>query len=344
MITLMGALILEKIVIGFSGGVDSSVSAALLMERGYEVHGVYLNTGAGEAELARATAAAMGIGFEVIDAHDALEQSVCRPFAESYLRGETPNPCVLCNPSVKFRLLCEAADEIAAEHVATGHYARVENGALYKGELSNDQSYMLCRILPEQLKRLVLPLGSFEKHEVRAIAERLGLASAKKPDSMEICFIPDGDHAAWIESRGEAPGPGNLIYNGKVVATHGGIHRYTLGQRRGLGFAAGRRIYVSEIRPETNEVVLSDGDGLFARSLKARDMRWLAAIPDGDFPCSVRVRHSRTVYPAIAHVCAGGVVELSFPEPVRAPTPGQAAAIYKDEQVLGGGMITSFEI
>ena len=335
---------MEKIVVGFSGGVDSSVSAVLLMERGYEVHGVYLNTGAGEAEIARAAATAMGIGFEVIDARDALEQSVCRPFAESYLRGETPNPCVLCNPTVKFRLLCEAADRIGAAQVATGHYAKAENGKLYKGRASNDQSYMLCRILPEQLGRLVLPLGSFEKTEVRAIAERLGLASAKKPDSMEICFIPGGDHAAWIESRGEAPGTGNLIYNGKIVATHGGIHRYTLGQRRGLGFAAGRRIYVSEIRPETNEVVLSDGDGLFAKSLRARDMRWLAAVPDGDFSCSVRVRHSRTVYPAVAHVCAGSGVELSFPEPVRAPTPGQAAALYDGEQVLGGGMIVSYEI
>lgn len=333
-----------KIVVGFSGGVDSSVSASLLMDLGYEVHGVYLNTGAGEAELARAAATAMGIGFEVIEAHDALEASVCRPFAESYLRGETPNPCVLCNPTVKFRLLCEAADKIGAEHVATGHYARVENGALYMGKPSNDQSYMLCRILPEQLSRLVLPLGSFEKREVRAMADSLGLASAKKPDSMEICFIPDGDHAAWIERRGDAPGPGNLIYNGKVVATHGGIHRYTLGQRRGLGFAAGRRIYVSEIRPGTNEVVLTDGDGLFAKSLKARDMRWLSRIPEGEFPCSVRVRHSRTTYPAIAHACADGGLELTFPEPVRAPTPGQAAALYDGEQVLGGGMIESFEI
>lgn len=334
---------MEKIVIGFSGGVDSSVSASLLMELGYKVHGVYLNTGADEAVFASEVATSMGISFEVIDAYDALEKSVCRPFAESYLRGETPNPCILCNPTVKFRLLCEAADAVGAEHIATGHYARTENGALYMGKPSNDQSYMLCRILPKQLARLVLPLGGYDKGEVRTIAALMGLASANKPDSMEICFVPNGDHAAWIESRGEAPGPGNLIYNGKVVATHSGIHRYTLGQRRGLGLAVGRRIYVSEIRPDTNEVVLSDGDGLFAKSLVANDMSWLVSTLAGEFPCSVRVRHSHTIHPAIAHVCAGGIVQLSFPEPVRVPTPGQAAALYSGEQVLGGGIVTSFK-
>ena len=152
-----------------------------------------------------------------------------------------------------------------AELVGTGHYARAEGGALYMGREPNDQSYMLCRILPEQLRRLVLPLGGYEKGEVRALAASLGLPSAKKGDSMELCFVPDGDFAAWIERRGEAPPPGELIYNGRAVGRHRGIHRYTLGQRRGLGFAAGRRVYVSAIDPAANTVTLSEGDGLYSR-------------------------------------------------------------------------------
>ena len=150
--------------------------------------------------------------------------------------------------SVKLRLLCERADALGAEYIATGHYARAEGGALYMGRPENDQSYMLCRILPDQLRRLLLPLGGMAKTETRELAASLGLPAAQKPDSMELCFVPDGDYAAWLEQRGDAPGPGDIIYNGAAVASHGGIHRFTLGQRRGLGYAAGKRVYVSEIR------------------------------------------------------------------------------------------------
>lgn len=329
----------DKVVVGFSGGVDSAVSARLLSERGFDVSCLYLDTGgAADPEEVRAAADAMGLPIEVRDARALLEERVCRPFAEGYARGETPNPCILCNPAVKLRLLCERADAVGARFIATGHYARTENGALYKGTPENDQSYMLCRIEPGQLARLILPLGGYRKTEVRALAEKYALPAAHKPDSMEICFIPDGDHAAWMARRGETPPPGDLIYNGEVVGRHGGIHCYTLGQRRGLGFAAGRRVYVSEIRPDRNEVVLADGDGLYLTEIRALDMNWLADVPEGPFRCSVRVRHSRGCLPATAR-SDGSSAGITFDSPVRAPTAGQSAALYCGERLIGGGFI-----
>lgn len=327
------------VVLGFSGGVDSACAAALLRREGYEVRALYLETGSGEEAGARRCAEAMGLTLEVVDARAELEEYVCRPFAEAYCRGETPSPCVLCNPAVKLRLLCEYADELGAEHIATGHYARAGGGALYMGRPENDQSYMLCRILPEQLRRLLLPLGGMIKTETRALAASLGLPAAEKPDSMELCFVPGGDYAAWLEARGCAPGPGDIIYNGRAVARHGGIHRFTLGQRRGLGFAAGRRVYVSELRPGTGEVVLADGDGLYTGEVLVRDMRWLVPEPQAPFDCRLRVRHSRALCPARAFPGEGGRLRLAAGEPLRAPTPGQAAALYLDGRVLGGGFV-----
>lgn len=329
----------EMVILGFSGGVDSACAAALLLREGYDVRGVYLENGSGEAESARRCAEAMGLPLKLVDARAQLEEQVCRPFAEAYRRGETPSPCVLCNPAVKLRMLCEQADALGAKYIATGHYARAEGGALFMGRPENDQSYMLCRILPEQLDRLLLPLGSMIKAETRALAASLGLPAAQKPDSMELCFVPDGDYAAWLEQRGDAPGPGDIIYDGRPVARHGGIHRFTLGQRRGLGYAAGRRVYVSEIRPDTGEVVLADGDGLYSTEFTASDMRWLVPAPDAPFDCEVRVRHSRTLTSARAYPEGGGRLRIVPEAPLRAPTPGQAAAIYQNCRVLGGGFI-----
>ena len=183
---------MSKVVLGFSGGVDSAVSAVLLQKAGFEVHGVYLdNTGEQAKWEAIVSAERMGVELTVLDVHEALEEKVCRPFTDCYLRGETPNPCILCNPSMKFPMLIREADRIGAELVATGHYARAENGALYKGRPANDQSYMLCRLTRDQVSRLILPLGVYEKTRVRAMAAEWGLDAAHKPDSMEICFIPD---------------------------------------------------------------------------------------------------------------------------------------------------------
>ena len=327
-----------RVVLGFSGGVDSAVAARLLTMQGWDVRCVYLETGSGEGEYARESAERMGLPFEAVDARSLLEREVCAPFEAAYLAGATPSPCVLCNRRVKLKLLCEAADALGIERIATGHYAAARAGAIFRGRPENDQSYMLCLVTRAQARRLVLPLGGYIKRDVRALAAQFGLSQAEKPDSMEICFIKGGDFAGWIDSRGHAPGEGALIYKGERVGTHGGVHRYTLGQRRGLGFAAGRRVFVSEIRPETNEVVLSDGDGLYMDHIRTGEANWLIKPPRGDFRCEVRVRHSRDLTPATAR-SVDGALEIDFDKPVRAPVPGQAAALYAGWMLIAGGII-----
>ena len=331
---------MDKIVLGFSGGVDSAVCAALLRERGYEVHGLYLDN-AGPEALAYAVAAAeqLGIPLSVRDVKAELEEKVCRPFTESYLRGETPNPCILCNPSLKFRSLLDEADRLGAPWIATGHYARAEGGALYKGRPSNDQSYMLCRIEREQLERLVLPLGEMEKRETRALAETLGLRAAHKPDSMEICFIPDKDYIGYIASRAPLPPPGEVFLHGKAVARHEGIHRWTVGQRW-PGLMEERKVYVSRLDAAENRIELAFWDELFHTELAARAFHWLIDTPTEPLRASVRVRHTKweeppcTVYPQ-----PDGSVRIVCDTPVRAPAAGQSAVLYDGERVLGGGFI-----
>lgn len=329
-----------RVVLGFSGGVDSAAAARLLAMNGWDVRCVYLETGSGAGGYARESAERMGLPFEYIDARKELEREVCEPFERAYLAGATPSPCVLCNRRVKLRLLCEAADALGIERVATGHYAAARGGALFRGRPENDQSYMLCLVTREQAGRLVLPLGGYAKSEVRALARGFGLEQADRPDSMEICFIPDGDFGAWIERRGSAPGEGALIFRGERVGTHAGYHRYTLGQRRGLGFAAGKRVFVSEIRPETNEVVLSEGEGLFSSHVAAAEASWLMEPPRGGFRALVRVRHSRALSPAYVRA-AGDGLEIDFDSPVRAPARGQAAAVYSGERLVAGGIISA---
>lgn len=329
----------NKVILGLSGGVDSAVSARLLQQQGYQVEGLFLDIGNIAARQdAIAVADYLKIPLTVLDITCRLEKFVCAPFADAYLRGETPNPCILCNPSVKFKALCDLADKSDAEYIATGHYARAENGGLYKGKPSNDQSYMLCRILPRQLDRLVLPLGEFEKTQVRQMAEGLELPVAHKPDSMEICFIPDGDYAAFIEKRGQVPPPGNYVdENGKILGTHKGIHHYTLGQRRGLGIALGQRIFVSEIRPQTNELVLSRGDDLYITEIQASKVNWLVPM-DGSFEAQVKVRHSK-VQTSATVTPEGDGAHVVFDVPVRAPTAGQSAVFYVGDRLVGGGFI-----
>ncbi|MEG1107621.1 MAG: tRNA 2-thiouridine(34) synthase MnmA [Oscillospiraceae bacterium] len=329
----------KKLVLGLSGGVDSAVAAGLLEERGFEVFGLFLDIGAENAKQdAQNAADFLKIPLKVLDIRETLEKNVCAPFAAAYLRGETPNPCILCNPKVKFKALLDYADEIGAEFIATGHYARTENGRLFKGKAANDQSYMLCMLNNEQVSRLVLPLGELEKVQVRKLAEGMALPLANKPDSMEICFIPDGDYGEFIEKRGIVPPPGNFVDSeGKVLGRHRGVHRYTLGQRRGLGIAAGHRIFVSEIRCDTNEVVLSEGEVLFTETALVCGVNWLRP-QEGAFPADVRVRHSKLQTPALITPHEGGA-HIKFESPVRAPTKGQAAAFYSGDEVLGGGII-----
>ena len=330
---------MSKVVLGFSGGVDSAVCAALLKKQGFEVQGVYLDN-AGESALADAvcTAEFIGIPLKVIDVKEELEREVCRPFADCYLRGETPNPCIICNPNMKFKNLLAEAERCGAEHIATGHYARAENGALYKGRPSNDQSYMLCRLTREQAARLILPLGQYEKVETRAVAEELGLPVAKKPDSMEICFIPDKDYIGWLSRRTVMPPPGELVFHGALIGRHEGIHRCTVGQRW-PGLIDGRKVYVSRIDPAANTVELALWEELFKTEVRARRFSWLIDMPSAPIRASVRVRHTKWENPPCTAYVEDGYVRIECDEPVRAPAAGQSAVLYGGDRLLGGGFI-----
>ena len=334
----------EKLVLGLSGGVDSAVAARLLREK-YDVTCLWLDIGLGGGEDAAAVAAELGLPFETADIRDALEQQVCGPFAADYLAGRTPLPCARCNPTVKFPALLALADRIGAPYVATGHYARRGVGPdgralLLKGRPANDQSYMLARLPQEILRRTVFPLADLEKSEVRDLAKSWGIPVAEKPDSMEICFIPDGDYAAWLDKRGGTPPPGDFVdREGNVMGRHKGIHHYTLGQRRGLGVSGPHRYFVSAIRPETNQVVLSDGTDLHADRACCTDLNWIA-LPGLTAPrrCTVRLRHSKNETEAVLHPTEQGV-EIQMLTPARAPTPGQLAVFYDGDSVLGSGWI-----
>ena len=338
-------MIPSKIVLGLSGGVDSAVAARLLQQQGWEVYPLWLNvgTGAGESD-ARAVADLLGLPFRAADISGELEARVCAPFIADYLAGRTPLPCARCNPAVKFPALLRYADEIGAPCVATGHYARVRDGVLCKGMPANDQSYMLARLPREILQRVVFPLGDYEKTQVRALALEMNLPVAEKKDSMEICFIPDGDYAAWLDRRRETPPPGPFVdREGNVLGTHKGIHHYTLGQRRGLGIAAAGRLFVSAIRPETNEVVLSFGDDLHASVVRCAQPNWIA-LEGLKEPrrVTVRLRHSRTELPA--RICPDGDgVRVELDTPGRAPTPGQLAVFYDGDTVVGSAWIVEGE-
>ena len=334
---------MEKIVLGLSGGVDSAVAASLLKEGGFAVTGLYLDIGLGGTGAADAAAVAqrLSIPFEIADIRADLDEQVCAPFAAAYQSGRTPLPCALCNPTVKFPALFRLADQIGARYVSTGHYANVENGVLKKGRPANDQSYMLARLTREQLQRVIFPLGNYEKTEVRALAHNFGIPVADKPDSMEICFIPDGDYAAWLDRRGDTPPPGDFIdRDGNVLGRHKGCHHYTIGQGRGLGVSGPHRYFVSAIDPVHNTVTLSDGSDLMARRVLCARPNWIAVDGLGEpLAVTVRLRHSRTETPAVIRSLEGERVEIALEEPARAPTPGQLAVFYDGDVVVGSAWI-----
>ena len=332
---------MAHVILGLSGGVDSAVCAALLKQQGHTVTGLYLENGVSDAGARDAAAVAerLGIRLDVADIRAALEELVCAPFEAAYRRGETPNPCILCNPAVKFKTLLAHADALGAEYVATGHYARTKDGGLYKGMPANDQSYMLCRLKKEQVRRLLLPLGDYEKAQVRALAAEFGIPVANKPDSMEICFIPDKDYAGWMTRRAPLPGPGDFVLEGEVIGRHEGICRYTVGQRR-PGMVNGRKVYISRIDAETNTIRLAYWDDLFQSTVVARDFNWLIDEPAAPIRASVRVRHTKWENPPCAAEVRGDRVVITCDEPVRAPAPGQSAVLYDGDRVLGGGFIT----
>lgn len=331
---------MEHVILGLSGGVDSAVSAALLLRQGYAVTGLYLDNGVpgAGAQDAQMVADAVGVPLRVLDIRDALETHVCAPFAAAYLEGKTPNPCILCNPAVKFQALLACADALGAQYVATGHYARTRDGALYKGMPANDQSYMLCRLTREQVSRLLLPLGDYEKAQVRALADEFRLPVAHKPDSMEICFIPDKDYVNWMAQRTALPGPGDFVLHGAVIGQHDGIFRYTVGQRR-PGLVDGRKVYVSRIDAAANTVELALWEELFHTEVHAERFNWLIDLPEAPIRATVRVRHTKWENPPCTVVAEGDRVTITCDEPVRAPAPGQSAVLYDGDRVLGGGFI-----
>ncbi len=332
-----------RVLVGLSGGVDSAVTAALLLKEGYEVFGCWLDIGLGGRREAEKVAAHLGIPLLVGDIREELEREVCAPFAAEYLAGRTPSPCALCNPKVKFPALLRAAQEVGADVIATGHYARIrrdEEGelGLYRGREKNDQVYMLAGLPKAFLPSILFPLGDLEKKQVRQLARDFGLPVADKPDSMEICFVPQGDYAAWIETRGQVPPPGDFVdREGKVLGTHRGIHHYTVGQRRGLGLSAAARLYVSEIRPATNQVVLSWGDQLQAGTVTCESLNLYSPISQGQ-EVLLRLRHSKIAYPATISL-EEGRARFLLKDPARAPTPGQLAVFYAGDRVLGSGWI-----
>ena len=336
----------KKVVLGLSGGVDSAVAAQRLLGQGYEVHGLYLDIGLGGEQSARDNAAKLGIPLTVRSIQQELEEHVCAPFAADYLSGRTPIPCARCNRAVKFPALISFAREIGANWVATGHYARIGTGCdggpiLLRGNSANDQSYMLSRLTRDMLSHVLFPLGDGPKEQTRQEAEAGQLPAADRPDSMEICFIPDDDYAAWLDARGGTPPPGNFVdANGNVLGTHKGFHHYTIGQRRGLGVSSTGRLFVTEIRPHTNEVVLSHGEGLHAFMVHTDSLNWLGEHPlSAPMEVEVRLRNSRRQDPATIIPLGGGRVDIHMKHPARAPTPGQLAVFYQGDQVLGSGWI-----
>lgn len=341
----------NKILIGLSGGVDSAVGAALLLEAGFDVTACYLcltrdaSPESPDAASARQTAGKLGIPFFTADHRQRFKEKVEDYFAAEYLAGRTPNPCVRCNPEVKIASLCEEADRLGIEFVATGHYAQtaVSEGRTYiaASPSKKDQSYFLCGLTGRQAERIVFPLGGFtSKEEIREKARLLGFASAEKPDSLEICFIPDNDYAGYIcRGKGYRPVPGDFLdIDGNVIGTHSGIIHYTVGQRKGLG-AFGAPRYVKYVNAKDNTVTLCTKEERFADRLTAKKLSWNGPVPAGEFRAQVKIRSTAPGAPASVKI-ENGVMTVFFASPVIAPTPGQTAAVYRDGLVLGGGIIT----
>lgn len=349
----------KKILIGMSGGVDSSVAAALLCEQGHDVTGVTLrlwseNSSGGscgisrEAEDARQVCKRLGIPHLVLDRQEAFREHVIEYFIREYRHGRTPNPCVACNRHIKFGEMLRYALENGFDGIATGHYAKIvslPNGRLSllrASGIQKDQSYVLYSLSQEQLRRLYFPIGELTKDQVREKARSLGLAVHSKPDSQEICFIPDHDYAAFLQRSGvPLPGEGDFLsQTGEVLGRHGGIWRYTVGQRKGLGVSFGRPMFVLGIDPDSNTVTLGEAGSEFSSSLTVKGCNWMAvAEPAAPIAIAAKLRYSATPSPALITPLEGERARLDFDTPVRAVTPGQAAVFYDGGLLLGGGII-----
>ena len=354
-----------KLMVAMSGGVDSSVAAGLMKEQGHEVIGFTMKLRDATPEErggqkgsccspddlmdARVACDALDIPHYVVDYREVFKREVIDPFAEAYLTGRTPNPCVNCNNSVKFAPLLERAQALGAEALVTGHYAQIKEEspgrfALYRGvDRAKDQSYFLYGVSQEALAMTRFPLGSLTKEQVREEGRRLGLPNWDKADSEDICFVPTGRYAQVVEALvgpERTPQPGPIIdLNGRVVGTHQGLHNYTIGQRRGLHVATGERVYVVDIKPETRTLVVGPPEALKVHGLIASGCRWAGdAPPLGAAQVSAQIRY-RHVGASATLIARGDEAELYFDMPQAAVTPGQAVVFYEGERVVGGGWI-----
>lgn len=350
---------MAQVFLGMSGGVDSSAAAVLLLERGYCVHGLHLsllntlplpeNCPPEDGSDARAVAQALGLPFHDLDLSERFRQTVAAYFIREYEAGRTPNPCVFCNREIKFGAMWDAAQALGADYLATGHYANVARDPvsgrylLRRGaDRAKDQSYFLCRLTQEQLSHTLFPLGGLTKPQVRELAEARGLPTARKRDSQDICFVPDGDYAAFIRRHtGKEDVPGDFVdETGRVLGRHKGLTHYTIGQRKGLGVSSNEPLYVKAIDPERNQVILSGNDALFSRQLTAGAFNWIAwDVPPRQFRCSAKARYRHPEQPCQVTIREDGTVEVLFDQPQRAITPGQAVVLYDGDTVLGGGTI-----
>lgn len=336
-----------RVMIAMSGGVDSSVSALLLKNQGWEIEGATFLLSEGDmgfaaAEDAKKVAEFLGIPHHVFDFRELFAQEVVGNFLSEYEAGRTPNPCVRCNRFIKFPAFLAEAEKLGCEKIATGHYARIAEGKLFRAAaLEKDQSYVLYNLTQELLSHIIFPLGERTKAEVRQIAAEAGIPVAEKPDSQDICFIPDGDTGGFLARHGCGSEPGDyMAEDGTILGRHKGVAHYTIGQRKGLGLSLPEPLYVGGIDPESRRILLVKNEELFDRELLAGDFHWISGCaPEKPLRVQCKIRYAHKASEACAEALPGGAVRIVFLSPQRAVTRGQSAVLYRGDEVLGGGVI-----
>ena len=349
----------QRVVVAMSGGVDSAVAAGLLARRGFDVVGITMRLwtlddpeaprhkkrccSVEDTDDARRAADAIGIPHYVLNMEREFHERVIDHFVAEYGRGRTPNPCLACNEHVKFRALLDRAIAFDADYLATGHYARIERDGgrqrLLRADPDKDQSYVLYTMGQAELSRTLFPVGGYAKPEIRALAAEMGLGLEDKPDSADICFVPDGDYRAFVRAR--LPQAAGVICDerGDVIGAHDGVAGFTVGQRRGIGVATGERRFVTSIDPAANIVTVGPEEDLLAPALTAEHVNWIGGAPAGAIRAAVKIRYRTPAAPATVTPLADGRAHVAFDAPQRAITPGQAAVFYDGDEVLGGGAI-----